>query len=326
MRQGSWVMRACSMGAMLCLCIAAGQGWAQAYPGKPVRFVVPFSAGSGSDTIARIVAGGMSQAFGQQVVLENRGGAAGNIGAELVAKSSPDGYTMVLVNLGHAANVNIYRNLPYDLTRDFAPVTRLAYIPSLVVVHPSLPVKSMGDLVKLAKTRPGKLDYGSGGVGTPSFLTGELFKARAGIDLMHIPYKSGAEALTAVITGEAPIFFAPASTTLPLVQQGRLRGLAVTSAQRLAVAPQIPTVAESGYPGYEAGNWYGIMVPVKVPAETVALIRKAALAALKNPAVSKRLEDLGFVSVGDQPDEFAAFIRSEIAALAKVLKGLQLPQ
>jgi len=311
--------------ALGCLAAAAG-GQAQGFPAKPVRFVVPFGAGSGTDTIARILAGGMTQAFGQQVIVENRAGAAGNIGAELVAKAAPDGYTMLLVNLGHAANVSIYRTLPYDLMRDLTAVTYLAYIPQLLVVHPSLPAKSVAELVKLAKSRPGKVDYGSGGVGTPSYVTGELFKARTGIDLMHVPYKSGAEALTAVVTGEAPIFFAPASTTLPLIQQGRLRGLAITSAQRVSVAAGIPTVAESGFPGFQAGNWYGIMVPAKVPADVIGAIHKAAVAALANPAVRKRLDELGFVIVGDGPAQFSTFVRAEIADLAKVLKGLQLAQ
>jgi len=247
--------------------------WAQAFPAKPIRFLVPFSAGSGTDTIGRIVAGGMSQALGQQLIVENRAGAAGNIGAELAAKSPPDGYTLFLVNMGHAANVTLYDKLPYDLVRDFAPVTQLASSPSMIVVHPSFPVKSMAELVRLARARPGTVHYGSGGIGTPTFVAGELFKMQAGVDLMHVPYRSGGEAIIGVVTGEVPVYFSPLATALPHVQQGRLRGLAVTTLKRLPQLPQYPTVAESGYPVYQAGNWYGVLVPAKTPKEAIGTIR-----------------------------------------------------
>jgi tripartite-type tricarboxylate transporter receptor subunit TctC len=209
------------------LALYPGIAGAQGYPAKPVRLLVSFSAGSGTDTIGRIVAGGMAQPLGQQVVVENRAGAAGNIGAEIAAKSAPDGYTLFLVNMGHAANATLYeKKLNYDLVRDFAPVTQLASSPSVVVVHPSLPVKSLADLVRLAKARPGAVHYGSGGIGTPTFVAGELFKSQAGVDLLHVPYKSGGEAIVGVLTGEVPLYFSPLSTALPLVQQGRLRALA----------------------------------------------------------------------------------------------------
>jgi len=295
--------------------------WAQAFPAKPIRFLVPFSAGSGTDTIGRIVAGGMSQALGQQLIVENRAGAAGNIGAELAAKSPPDGYTLFLVNMGHAANVTLYDKLPYDLVRDFAPVTQLASSPSMVVVHPSFPVKSMAELVRLARARPGTVHYGSGGIGTPTFVAGELFKMQAGVDLMHVPYRSGGEAIIGVVTGEVPVYFSPLATALPHVQQGRLRGLAVTTLKRLPQLPQYPTVAESGYPVYQAGNWYGVLVPAKTPKEAIGTIRNAAIRGMNDSAVNKRMVDLGYVIIGDQPEEFAAHIRSEIASLGKILKG-----
>lgn len=310
--------------AFLCLLVQLpAAGWAQGYPAKPVRFMVSFSAGSGTDTIARIVAGGMAQAFGQQVIVENRAGAAGNIGAELAAKAPPDGYTLFLANMGHAASATLYDKLGYDLVRDFAPVTQLASSPSVVVVHPSLPVKSIAELVKLAKARPGAIHYGSGGIGTPTFVAGELFRMQAGVDLLHVPYKSGGEAIVGVMTGEVPLYFAPLSTALPLVQQGRLRALAVTTVKRLAVLPGYPTVAESGYPGFQAGNWYGLMVPAKTPRDTIVTIRGAAIRALNDPGVNKRMTDLGYIIIADQPEEFAAHIRSEIASLAKILKGLR---
>jgi tripartite-type tricarboxylate transporter receptor subunit TctC len=310
------------LAALLLAALPATAG-AQSYPTKPVRMMVPFSAGSGTDTIARIVAGGMGQPLGQQVIVENRAGAAGNIGAELAAKAPADGYTLFLVNMGHAANVTLYQGkLGYDLVRDFAPVTQIASSPSIVVVHPSLPVKSVAELVKLAKARPGALHYGSGGIGTPTFVAGELFKRQAGVDLLHVPYKSGGEAIIGVLTGEVPVYFAPLSTALPHVQQGKLRALAVTTPRRLDVLPQYPTVAESGYREYQAGNWYGLLVPAKTPKEIIATVRTAAIAAVKNPAVSKRMTELGYVIIADQPEEFAAHIRTEIASLAKVLKGV----
>jgi tripartite-type tricarboxylate transporter receptor subunit TctC len=312
-----------SVMSLLCITGLAASASAQPYPTKPVRFMVSFSAGSGSDTIGRIVAAGLSQAFGQQVIVENRAGAAGSIGADMASKSPPDGYTLFLANMGHAANVTIYPKLPYDLVRDFAPVTQLATSPSIVVVHPSLPVKSLAELTKLARARPGAINFGSGGIGTPTFVAGELFKSRAGVDLMHVPYKSGGEAIVGVITGEVSVYFAPLATALPQVREGRLRPLAVTSTRRLPLLPEYPTVAELGYPGYQAGNWYGLMVPAKTPAEIVAAVRTAALAALAHPAVSKRMTDLGYVIIGDRPEEFAAHLRSEIASLAKMLRTIK---
>jgi tripartite-type tricarboxylate transporter receptor subunit TctC len=308
-----------SLAAILAV-LTSGPAASQPYPAKPVRFIVPFSAGSGSDTIGRIVGAGLGEVWGRQVIVDNRAGAAGNIGAELAAKSAPDGYTLFLVNMGHAANVTLYPNMPYDLLRDFAPVTQIATSPAVVVVHPSLPVKSMGELVKLAKAKPGVINYASGGSGTPTFIAVEMFKSRAGIDLLHVPYRAGGEALTSVLSGETSVYFSPLAVALPHIRGGKLRALAVTSTKRLSLLPESPTVAESGYPGYEAGNWYGLMVPVKTPKETSTVIRNAAISSLQSPAMSKRLTDLGYVAVGDQPEEFAAYIKAQIAALAKVIR------
>jgi tripartite-type tricarboxylate transporter receptor subunit TctC len=292
---------------------------AQGYPAKPVRYVIPMSPGSGADTIGRIVTSGMSQALGQQVVIDNRTGAAGNIGAEAAAKSPPDGYTVFQASMTHAVNATLYTNLAYDLTRDFAAVSLIATSPSIVVVHPSLPVKSMAELVKLAKAKPGAINYASTGAGTATFLAAEMFKSQAAISLAHVPYRGGGEAITAVLTGEVPVYFSPLSTALPLVQAGRLRALAVTTPRRLP-ALDYPTVAELGYPGYEAGNWYGLVVPSKTPRETIGALRSSLAAALKNPAVAKRMDDLGYVASGNTPEAFAAFIQSEIVKLAKILK------
>ena len=296
---------------------------AQSYPTRHIRLLVPFSAGSGSDTIGRIIAKGLAQYLAQQVIVDNRAGAAGNIGAELVARSAPDGYTLLLINMAHAASVSMFRNLAYDLRRDLAPVTQIATSPSIVVVHPSLPVNSIAGLVKLAKNKPGDLHYASGGIGTPTFVAGELFKAQARIDLLHVPYRSGGEAITAVVSGQVSVYFAPLAAALGHIRQGRLRALAVTSPKRLAVFPESPTIEESGYPGYQAGNWYGIAVAAKTPNEIIAAIRGAALNALQSPETNKALTELGYVLIGDDPEQFAAHIDTEVAKLAKILREIK---
>ena len=296
---------------------------AQPYPARSVRLVVPFSPGSGSDSIGRILARGLTHAFGQQVVVDNRAGAAGNIGAELAARAPPDGYTVLLVNMGHAANVLLYKNLNYDLRRDFAPVTQVVSSPAVVVVHPSVLAKSLPELVELARGRPGDIAYCSEGIGTPGFLAGELFKHHARVKMLHVPYRSGGEAITAVMTGEVSVYFAPMASALPNIRQGKLRPLAVTSPKRLAALPEYPTVAEFGYPGYHSGNWYGLAVPAKTQTEIIASIRGAMLNALRMPETTKALGDLGYVPIGDEPEEFAAHIQSEIDKLARILKEMR---
>jgi tripartite-type tricarboxylate transporter receptor subunit TctC len=303
--------------------LAPHSAGAQQYPAKPVRFIVPFSPGSGSDTIARIVATALPEALGQQVIVDNRAGAAGNIGADLAAKAPPDGYTLLLVILGHAANVTLYKNLPYDLTRDFAPVTQFASTPSVLVVHPSLPARSVAELVSLAKSKPGALNYSSGGVGTPTFIAGELFKLHAKVDMLHVPYRAGGEALTAVVSGETSVYFAPIAPALPHVKAGKLRALAVTSKSRLPVLQEYPTVSEIGYSSYQTGNWYGLVVQARTSPEIVTTLNKAVLTVLKNPTVNKRLVDSGYLVIGDTPEQFAAHIKAEIANLAKILKDVQ---
>jgi tripartite-type tricarboxylate transporter receptor subunit TctC len=302
-----------------CLC-ASGCVSAQTYPAKVIRYIVPMSPGSGADTLARIVTGGMGNILGQQVIVDNRTGASGNIGAEAGAKAAPDGYTLFQASSTHAGNVSLYRNLSYDLVRDFAPVTQLASSPSLAVVHPSLPVKSIADLVRLAKARPGEINYASTGTGTATWVAGELFKSMARINLLHVPYRGGGEAATAVASGEVSVYFGPLSVLMPQVKAGRLRALAVTTAKRLAVAPELPTIAELGYPDYQSGNWYGIVVPAKTSRDIINTLRNAAAQALAEPKISKQLADLGYVLVGDQPEEFGAFIKSEIATLGNIIR------
>ena len=313
--------------ALLVLAMTASTSMAQAYPAKVVRLLVPFSAGSGSDTIGRIYAGGLAEVFGQQVILENRAGAAGNIGAEVSARAPADGYTLFMVNMAHAVNVSMYRKLAYDPIRDFAPVSMLATGQAILVVHPSLPVKSVKELVALAKARPGAINHASAGVGTFTFLAAEMFKRQAAIDMLHVPYRAGGEALTAVISGETSVYFSPVAGALPQVKQGRLRPLAVTSSKRITLMPELPTVAESGFTTlakFESGNWYGIVVPAKTPRDIIDRANKASLAALNNPTISKRLTDLGFVLIGNTPEDFGTYFKSEIEAWGKIVRDLKL--
>ena len=309
-----------TIGALTCAAVPAA---AQSYPQKPVRMIMPVSAGSGSDVIGRIIATGMSEHFGQQVVVDNRAGAAGNIGAEAAARAAADGYNVLFAFVGLAANAVLYENLRYDVLRDFAPVTLLGSSAAIVVVHPSLPVKSIAELVKLAKQKPGAINYASGGAGTPTYIGAELFKRQAGIDLLHIPYRAGGEALTSVIAGETGVYFAPLASTLSYLKQGRLRALAVTSTRRLGLLPQYPTVAELGYPDYESGFWHGLLVPAKTPREIIIPLRNAAVQVLTQPAVAQRLVELGYVSYGTTPEEFGVYLKSEINKLRNLLKGLK---
>ncbi len=295
----------------------AGVAIAQTFPVKPLRFIVSTSAGSGADVIGRLVGGGMTAALGQQVVVENRTGASGAIGSEYVAKASPDGYTILQVSATHTVAAALSSKLPYDLLRDFTPVTQIANAPNVVVAHPSLPAKSIPELVKLAKSRPGAVSFGSAGTGAPSYSAGALFAAMASVDLLHVPYRGGGEALTAVLTGETQLMFGPIASTLPHIQHGSLRLLALTSAKRSPLLPNVPTIAEAGYPHYAAGNWYGIVLPLKTPKAIVTTLRNAVLAAIGNAEINRRLIDLGYVVVGDQPEEFATFMKNDLESLRK---------
>jgi tripartite-type tricarboxylate transporter receptor subunit TctC len=306
---------------LTCLIFAlAGNTWSQTFPSKVVRYIVPEGAGSGADVIARVVAAELTQIYGQQVIVDNRAGAGGNIGAEMAAKAPADGYTWLEIATSMAANVSLYRNLQYDLVRDFAPVTQLTWFPQVVVVHPSFPVKSVADLIKLAKAKPGGINYGSAGTGSSTFMAGEYFKGLAGVDMVHVPYKGGGAALAAVVAGEVPVYFSPVVTALPQIRQGRLRALAVTSQKRWPMMPELPTIAEQGVAGYEASTWHGLVVPAKTPKEIVATILRTTVGVLKNPNINKRLTDLGFIPVGSEPDEFGAYIKSEITKQAQILQ------
>lgn len=294
---------------------------AQNYPTKVVRYLMGEGAGSGLDIFGRILAGGLSELFGQQVIVDNRPGAAQRIGAEIAAKAPADGYTLLHMSATLCANISLYKNLPYDLINDFAPVTLLAMTPAVVIVHPSLPVRSIGDLIKLAKAKPGAINFASAGTGSRSFVDTALFLSMAGINMVHVPYKGGGDALTAVISGEMHLMSPPIVTALSHIQGGRLRALAVTSANRVPLLAKLPTIAEAGVPGYASSGWYGLMVPVKTPKEIVAAIHRAVITTLNKPDMAKRLSELGTILVGNQPEEFAAFIKSDIALQAEVFKA-----
>jgi len=261
-------MRMIRWSVLTCVALAAagpvGLALAQGYPGKPIRIVVPFPPGGGTDIVARILTQKLSESFGANFVIDNRAGAGGSIGTEMVAKAPPDGYTLGIVSGSHAINPSLYSKLPFDAVRDFAPVTMLVSGPGLLVVHPSLPVKTVKELIALAKGKPGQLNYASAGNGTPPHLAGELFKSMAGVDMVHVPYKGNTPAFVDLISGQVSLSFPTIPSALPHVQAGRLRALAVTSRKRSAVMPQLPTIAESGLPGYDTSSWFGMLAPAAV--------------------------------------------------------------
>lgn len=290
---------------------------AQNYPAKPVRYIIP-SSGS-TEVVARLVAQGMEKVLGQRVIVDPRVGAAGNLGAEIASRAAPDGYTVFQATQSHTFNASYYKSLPYGLQRDFVAVTRTDLSPMIVVVHPSLPVKSIRELVNLAKAKPGDLTYSTAGVGTSAFLASELFKVMSGINMLEVPYRGGAQALTAVIAGEVSIIFAPIPTAIPHLREGRLRPIAVSTTQRLPAFPDYPTVTESGYPGYEASNWHGLMMPANTPQEFIKAIHAAAVAGINQPEISSRMRNLGYIVIGDRPEEFAAFIKADIEKWRKIV-------
>ena len=299
--------------------LAATSGWAQDYPTKPIRYIVPSSPGSAVDTMGRIVAGGLSEVLGQQVFVEDRAGAGGNIGAVMVAKAAPDGYTVLQINNNHTVNMTLYKNPGYDLLRDFLPVTKLALSPYIIVVHPSLPVKSTKELVILAKARPGAIMYSSAGAGSGTFMAMTLFVSAAGLDMLHIPYVGGGPALTAVISGQVQVYGAPLATALPHLPSGRLRALGVTSRKSVPLLPNVPPVAAT-VPGYEFNAWGALLFPLKTPQGVITTIRNAAVAALKKPEVSRRLTDLGYVEDTALPEELTSFMKGDIEAMAKLIR------
>lgn len=315
-----WRLAAAIVFAALLL---TGAAWAQ-YPARPVRLIVPFPPGGGTDTMARTIGPKLGEALGQQVVPENRGGAGANIGAEIAAKSAPDGYTLMLATITNAIGATLYRKLNYDLVRDFAPITQLATTPHILVVHPSVPVKSVRELIALARARPGELAYSSSGSGSAAHLAGELFNSLTGIKTTHVPYKGGGPSMIGLVGGEVSLSFATMPSAIGYVRAGRLRGIAVTTARRSPSAPELPTVAETGVAGYEAGSWYGLSAPAGTPKEIVARVHAETIKVMALPEVRERLFNAGFEVVTSNPGEFAAFTRNEIQKWGRLVKSIGL--
>ncbi len=290
------------------------------YPAKPIRLVVPFSAGSATDILARIIGSKMGEGGTWQVVVDNRPGAGGTLGATTVAKAPPDGYTLILVSVGHAINATLYPKLGYDTLKDFTAVSMVASVPNVLVVNAASPYKSVRDVIAAAKARPGALNFDSAGSGSSTHMSGELFKMQAGVEIMHIPYKGTGEALTDVMAGRGDMMFAPTVSAMPFVKQGKLRALAVTTPKRAAALPDIPTVAEAGLPGYAFDSWFGVLAPAGTPKEIVNALNAEIGKALAAPDVRERLAAQGAEPRGGSPQEFAATIQAEIGKLAPVVK------
>ena len=304
------------------LVLAATGALAQPYPVRPVRLIVPTTPGGSVDTLARTIAPRPSERFGQQVVVDNRSGAGGTIAAEFTAKSPPDGYTLMLGTIASlAANLSLQKKLPYDPVRDFAPVTLVATQNLMMLIHPSVPAKSVKELVRFAKSQPGKLTFGSAGNGTGSHLSGELFKQLAGIDIVHIPYKGVAPGLVDLIAGQISINIPSILSGLPHAQSGRARALAVTGSTRTRAAPDLPTMQEAGIKGYESMTWYGIVAPVGTPPEIVNRISTEVAAIVKQPEAYERFSREGADPVGSSPQEFSKFMQSEIEKWRKVIRA-----
>ena len=307
--------------------LAAGQAAAQGYPdGRPVRLIVPFPPGGSVDAVGRMVTKHLSEAWRQPVLVENRAGAGGNVGADAVAKADPDGHTLLITTPGLAAGRSIYRKLPFDARTDFAPVTQLTATYFILVVHPSVPARSMKELIAYAKANPGKLNYGSSGSGATLHLATEQFRIAAGIDVVHVPYKGEAPAYAALMADEVQMVLGPVSGLLPHIKAGRLRGLAVSTSERVAQIPDLPTIAEAGLPGFEFTSWFGLFAPAGTPAAIQDRIQKDVARILALPELRERLPQMGADPVGSTPQQFKARFLRDIDQYARVIEAAGIPK
>lgn len=303
--------------ALACASFAHAQSW----PSKPIRYIVIFAPGGTTDILARLIAPKMSEALGQPVVVENRPGAAGALGAEMIAKAAPDGYTIGSGTISsHAINVTLYSKLPYDPIKDFAPITMLATLPNMLVVHPSLGVNTVQELIAFLKANPNKHSFGSAGNGTSQHMSGELFKTMTGVQMQHIPYKGSGPMIPDLLAGTISMSFENITTAYPPAKSGKLRALAVTSSRRSFMAPEVPTMSEAGLPGYDISSWQALFAPAGTPKDIVARLYAEAAKALTAPDVAKRIQDLGLDAGGMPPEELAALIRSDIPRLGKIVR------
>ncbi len=318
-------LRLLALGWFLALAVGSAkaqqEGAAQNYPSKPIRFIVPWVAGGGTDIVARIVTQKLAENLGQQIVIDNRPGANGVIGAEIAAKAPPDGYTMVLHAVEHFINASVYRELPYDTVKDIAPVTLVATHYLVLIVSPTSPTKSVAELVALAKSQPQQVNFGSWGNGSLAQLSGELLKTMATVDMTHVPYKGAPQAATDIMAGRITFMFTTMPTGLPLVQTGKLRALAVTSAQRLPFLADVPTMIESGYPGFEVQSWRGLFVPAGTPGDIINKLHDQVAKVMEMPEVRQRVMTAGFGVVISTPGQLGTFSRAELAKWAKVVKA-----
>ncbi len=317
MKLPSWLLQLCLCAAAL----AAPVAFADGYPAKPIRFVVPYPPGGPLDTVARLLAQKMTEHTGQPVIVDNKPGAGGNIGADAVAKALPDGYTILMGAVAtHAINPTLYSKIPYDPVKDFTPVTLLGVTPNVLVVNAAVPATTVKEFIVYAKANPGKLNYGSGSTGSAGHLAGELFNTMAGVQMVHVPYKGAAPAMQDLLAGQVQVMFDNMASALPQVKSGKIRALAVTTPKRATAAPELPTIAEAGLPGFDVSTWFGVFLPAGASKEMVTRLHDELVRALALPDVKERFAALGVEPAGNQPGEFAAYIKSEAAKYAEVIR------
>ncbi|MPZ47036.1 MAG: tripartite tricarboxylate transporter substrate binding protein [Betaproteobacteria bacterium] len=309
----------CMLLGCIGVALAANAAHAQNYPDRPIRFIVPQSAGGSTDKVARVVAQELSEVFGQTIVVDNRPGSGSLNGTELAARATPDGYTLLVVAASFSISPAVRKKLPFDVVRDFAPITQLVDLQHLLVVHPSVPAKSVKDVIALAKAKPGELNYASSGIATSTHMAAELFRYMTKTNMTHVPYKGGGPGITAMLAGQCHLYFATISTALPHVRAGKLRGLAVTGAKRSVAAPDLPTVAEAGVPGYVHSSWIGMAAPAKTPPPVLARLHAESVKVVQSPQVKSLFLRDGLESLGNTPQQFAADLKQEIAKWRKVV-------
>jgi tripartite-type tricarboxylate transporter receptor subunit TctC len=304
----------------IAMCVLSSAAFAQSYPAKPIRLIVPYAPGGGVDIVARTTAQELTKRLGQQMIVENRTGAGGNIGSDAVAKAAPDGYTLLMASPANAINSSLYANMPYDPARDLVPIGLVGSVPAVLVANRALPAHSIKQLIVLAKSKPGALTYGSGGSGTTEHLAGEMFKSAAGIDLLHVPYKGGAQVMVDLIAGQIALMFSNQLAVLPHITSGRMKALGVASSERSAVLPHVPTFTEAGFPDLKVSVWWGVMGPAAMPKEIVTQLNRHIVAALASPEMKDRLESMSARPLGGTSEQFATFFNEETTRWARVVK------